>query len=358
MACDEATVARLGEGERAEYGRTLIGMTCGKKNDVLLTATRMNNGNLRQRILMIAKKPKMAGHILAAVALIAAVAVGCTFAGSLTEHTQNTELTEPSQFMEPTEEIWDTRPYITYEGTQYYDEAKGVKTILGRYVYAGELSEEDARYSGQAGYQIYVPYGQEHPNHFYLYGEIGTMVGNTYKEDQKQMAYTLYGTVSYQPENQKELRKAEWLFRSYVPGGTYLGNIEDFAFVYVEGETPKIRIFRYQYNSADDTIQVVEELSEGQAKSDGMTVNVLRLKQGDLYFGSLPGEKKGCDILRLVCMDGWTTEFPIRGEKTWFHLLDAPLGDFQILSQDREVLMDYSEYFQDNLLMDVSPDSN
>lgn len=31
LACDEATIKRLGEGERAEYGRTLIGMTCLKK---------------------------------------------------------------------------------------------------------------------------------------------------------------------------------------------------------------------------------------------------------------------------------------------------------------------------------------
>lgn len=84
LACDEATIARLGEEERAEYGRTLIGMTCRKKANVLITATTMNSGrrSLRERILLIAKKPKMAAYTLLIVILMAAVAVGCTFTGA------------------------------------------------------------------------------------------------------------------------------------------------------------------------------------------------------------------------------------------------------------------------------------
>lgn len=84
LACDEATVKRLGEGERAEYGRTLIGMTCRKRANPLITATTMtgSKGGIRERISLIAKKPKMAVYTLAAVLLIAAVAVGCTFTGA------------------------------------------------------------------------------------------------------------------------------------------------------------------------------------------------------------------------------------------------------------------------------------
>jgi beta-lactamase regulating signal transducer with metallopeptidase domain len=84
LACDEATIARLGEGERAEYGRTLIGMTCRKKANVLIAATTMNSGKsgLKERIMLIAKKPKMAFYTLIAVVVIAAVAVGCTFTGA------------------------------------------------------------------------------------------------------------------------------------------------------------------------------------------------------------------------------------------------------------------------------------
>lgn len=87
LACDEATIQHLGEGERAEYGRTLIGMTCQKKANVLITATTMNSGKsaLKERIMMIAKKPKMALYTLLIVMLAAAIAVGCTFTGPKTE---------------------------------------------------------------------------------------------------------------------------------------------------------------------------------------------------------------------------------------------------------------------------------
>ena len=91
LACDEATIKRLGEGERAEYGRTLIGMTCLKKTNVLMTATTMAIGKngLKERILLIAKKPKMALYTLLIVITVAAVAVGCTFTGANTEEPES-----------------------------------------------------------------------------------------------------------------------------------------------------------------------------------------------------------------------------------------------------------------------------
>jgi beta-lactamase regulating signal transducer with metallopeptidase domain len=87
LACDEATISRIGEGERAEYGRTLIGMTCRKRSSLLLTATTMTGSarGIKERIMLIAKKPQMAVSSLVAVVLIAAVAVGCTFTGAARE---------------------------------------------------------------------------------------------------------------------------------------------------------------------------------------------------------------------------------------------------------------------------------
>lgn len=84
LACDEATIKRLGEAERAEYGRTLIEMTCRRRPALLHTATTMTGGrsSIRERINMIAKKPKTAILTLVAVILIIAVAAGCTFTGS------------------------------------------------------------------------------------------------------------------------------------------------------------------------------------------------------------------------------------------------------------------------------------
>jgi len=87
LACDESTIRRIGEDERSEYGRTLIGMTCQKRAALLITATTMtgNKSSIRERIILIAKKPKMATYTLITVVLIAAVAVGCTFTGAKSE---------------------------------------------------------------------------------------------------------------------------------------------------------------------------------------------------------------------------------------------------------------------------------
>ena len=93
LACDEGTIAQLGEGERTEYGRTLIGMTCQKKANVLIAATTMNSGkrSLKERILLIARKPKMAVYTLISVVMIAVLAVGCTFTGARQDRTNALE---------------------------------------------------------------------------------------------------------------------------------------------------------------------------------------------------------------------------------------------------------------------------
>lgn len=90
LACDEATVRRLGESERAEYGRTLLRLTYRKHGGLLTAATTMTGGGICERILLLAKKPKTAVYTLVAVLLVAALAVGCTFTGAK-EDSQPTE---------------------------------------------------------------------------------------------------------------------------------------------------------------------------------------------------------------------------------------------------------------------------
>lgn len=85
LACDESAIALLGESQRADYGRTLIGLSCrGGGRDLLLNATTMTGSKrgLRERIVLIAEKPqtKAAAVFLAAVVLLFAVIV--TFTGS------------------------------------------------------------------------------------------------------------------------------------------------------------------------------------------------------------------------------------------------------------------------------------
>ena len=85
LCCDEATVRRLGEGERASYGRTLLTVTCQGRGNPLLTATSMTGSGIKERIILLAKRPKTALYTLIAVVLIAAVTVSCTFTGAQEE---------------------------------------------------------------------------------------------------------------------------------------------------------------------------------------------------------------------------------------------------------------------------------
>lgn len=107
LACDEAAVRRIGESERAEYGRTLIRMTCEKRPDLLGLATTMtgNKSSVKERVMFIAKKPKTTFRTFMAAVLIAAFTAGCAFTGpqgadtnpaedgGLNENWRNAELT-------------------------------------------------------------------------------------------------------------------------------------------------------------------------------------------------------------------------------------------------------------------------
>ena len=81
LACDEATIAKLGEDERLEYGKTLIELTCKKRDDLFVTATTMSSKkkNVRERITFIAKKPKKAFYSVTIIVVVSVIAIGCTF---------------------------------------------------------------------------------------------------------------------------------------------------------------------------------------------------------------------------------------------------------------------------------------
>ncbi|WP_426348097.1 M56 family metallopeptidase [Alloiococcus sp. CFN-8] len=85
LACDEAAIKRIGEGERFAYGRTLISLIPMEKpvKSMLSIATTMNTDkrSLKERITMIAKRPKMLMSTFLSIMLIIVVAVGCTFTG-------------------------------------------------------------------------------------------------------------------------------------------------------------------------------------------------------------------------------------------------------------------------------------
>ena len=99
LACDEAAIARLGEGRRVAYGRALIDLSCEKRTQLLVTATTMTGSarGLKERIQLIARRPKTTLGIALAVVLLTAVAVGCTFTGAAEEKTPEPETTETEE---------------------------------------------------------------------------------------------------------------------------------------------------------------------------------------------------------------------------------------------------------------------
>ena len=96
LACDEATIKRLGEDERASYGRTLIGLTCEKRPAVLITATTMtgSKNTIKERIKLIAQKPKMAIITLVVVVLLMVVAIVWTYTGAKPQYESFSEWVE------------------------------------------------------------------------------------------------------------------------------------------------------------------------------------------------------------------------------------------------------------------------
>lgn len=131
LCCDEATVKRLGEGERAAYGRTLLAVTCQGRDNPMLTATSMTGSGqgIKERIVLLAKRPKTAAYTLATVVLIVAAAVGCTFTGAEREEDavpdqvgmvqllSSTLPPEPVTDPETVAHLWELYQGFTFQGT-------------------------------------------------------------------------------------------------------------------------------------------------------------------------------------------------------------------------------------------------
>lgn len=104
LACDEAALRELGEENRESYGRTLLAMVHrgSAPRDLLSTATTMSSGKraLRERIVFIARRPKMLVSTLALVLALTLVLVSCTFTGG-TPQGSGTQSPDPSSSASP-----------------------------------------------------------------------------------------------------------------------------------------------------------------------------------------------------------------------------------------------------------------
>lgn len=89
LACDEAAIRLLGEETRFSYGRTLLQLLSGGQGrggcvGVVMTMDDKES-RVRQRILMIARKPGNKKSAVAVVFVLAALACGCAFTGAGTD---------------------------------------------------------------------------------------------------------------------------------------------------------------------------------------------------------------------------------------------------------------------------------
>lgn len=118
LACDAGAIRRLGEKERIPYGRTLVDMIAAGRCSLMQTATTMTGGRrrVRERVRLIARKPKTVIAVALALVLVLGAAVGCTFTGApegktspdpspLSSQALNTA-TLPSRLLDVPEELW------------------------------------------------------------------------------------------------------------------------------------------------------------------------------------------------------------------------------------------------------------
>ncbi len=84
LACDAGAIRRLGEAERLPYGRTLVAMIAAGRNSLLQTATTMTGSKrrVRERVKLIARKPKTVLALALALVLVLGLTVGFTFTGA------------------------------------------------------------------------------------------------------------------------------------------------------------------------------------------------------------------------------------------------------------------------------------
>jgi len=97
LACDEGTIAALGEEARFAYGKTLVDMVSARvvPGRLLCTSTTMTDrkSGIMERVQLIAKQPSVTVTAVGLTICIAAIATACTFTGAET-NSVNRVLTE------------------------------------------------------------------------------------------------------------------------------------------------------------------------------------------------------------------------------------------------------------------------
>ena len=234
LACDAGTIRYLGEVERIDYGRTLMGLvTAGASPESLLqTATAMYGGSgLKERITLIAKRPRM--PVPAIVCLLAAVTMttACTFTSAAPEmadttETSQQELTDGAAPADPAE------PFTPSEA----------EVLAARKLALEGMSEQEAETLTLtvANVNLYLEHQYMNNNLFGKLSDPQALYWNRFHETGEiQIGWAVDGDVDMEAVCQQE-------------------NLSEEAF-YEEYGTPVVMNNRH---NADDFIALIEELRE------------------------------------------------------------------------------------------------
>lgn len=330
LACDEATIRALGEGERAAYGRTLIRMACGRGASPLLTATTMDGGktSLHERIVLLAKKPRTAVTAAIVVVLAAALCVGCTFTGAK-KNEVSAELGQIAAMMAE----------LTVDDVADWDVKQYPNITLGRLVTAMndaaayEITDEEALGYEQDGQEWFVSVHVSGGPYLMLdCGNVGGIVrvtnisaaaSSAYPVDQEIDAYfrhdTLYDLVRHAQENGMTLRER---MASVEPED--LGEISPYLYPLVTAQ----QVIDALHGAA------AKQITEGEAAAAGYPVGDSAMWRLETYLGQL---KIGCNLQEnIVCVrfDG--------NDKGYFR--DKTLYDLVRHSRDYDEFIDQASY--------------
>lgn len=142
LACDEDTIRKLGEDERTNYGKTLIQLTCERRQNLFVAGTTMasEKKSIKERIILIARKPKIKVYALVLVVAAILVSIGCTFTNGKNEEdnivTTKEEVVDYEGMYSILVEVADGRNLVVaLDMDEIGDEYYQVKQI---YIYDGE----------------------------------------------------------------------------------------------------------------------------------------------------------------------------------------------------------------------------
>lgn len=155
LACDEGTLARLGEAARMPYGETLLALIPVRRaQNPMLTATTMTAGKrqMKDRITRIAQHKRPVAIALVLALALSGVVCAATFTGAEQRHAAMTE-EEALDALEESVEWWtDERgvPCVAFTIPEAYEHAENWGLhIAGRAVYEDGMSMSRHYFEGE-----------------------------------------------------------------------------------------------------------------------------------------------------------------------------------------------------------------